>query len=160
MCGEVSLFSGELALPLGVACVSRLIGNSDITANPCGWQAAPSNSFRSLAGAPISEPVNPPAPRPKRKKRHSYWSGASLYRAGHWPPKHLRTVYLTVPAAEFPAGLPFQGPLEWRILLPDLCFSLGWQDSSHQPVHHWHSSISTLCAKPIILVFQSLGDSC
>jgi hypothetical protein len=36
--GEVSLLAASLLCPFRVARVSRLIGNSDITANSRGWQ--------------------------------------------------------------------------------------------------------------------------
>ena len=88
------------------ACVSRLIGNSDITANPRGWQADPSSNLRGLANCRW-----PQACRSTLQTQEAPLSLEWRFAVPSWSlaSQHLRTVYFTVPAAWLPAGLPLEG---------------------------------------------------
>lgn len=65
--GRKILAGGELALPLGVASVSRLIGKLDSIAWLCGWQ------------------VPEVSPAGGNTKRRSLKSGVRCFLRWHWP---------------------------------------------------------------------------
>jgi len=56
-------------------------------------------------------------------------------------PNNVAGGFSTVPTADYPGWLvPFEGPLDWRCLLPGICLFFGWIVPPRQPVHHWRLS--------------------
>jgi hypothetical protein len=54
------------------------------------------------------------------------------------------------------AGIPVQGPLRWRSLLPGSAFCRLFGTQSYSLLHHWHPSYSNQRAFLVILCFHRL----
>jgi len=143
--------------PVRVARVSRLIGNSDTTANRSGWQVS---IFPEVPVAAIPKCfARLRCNRQQMQKRHSIgvasavlrWSLASQLMCGRWscPP--------CLPQNP-PAGFPFfQGRFLADALAGSLPFSGAGRKSLQQPDHHWHPLHSNPIAVLKSFYFQSLA---
>jgi hypothetical protein len=143
----------HLAFSQGLARVSRLIGKSDTTAKPRSWQV----DFRgTLFQVKVRNGQARIEQLTRRKKRHSNgvafavlrWSLASQAIGARWlyPLSLLQAV---------PAGNSlFEGPLDWRFLLPGVCVHWAGRIRFQQPVHHWRLLHSNPCTVRLLLYFQ------
>jgi hypothetical protein len=95
---------------------------------------------------------------PTRRKRHLFrwrfavlrWSLASQAIGARWlyPLSLLQAV---------PAGNSlFEGPLDWRFLLPGVCVHWAGRIRFQQPVHHWRLLHSNPCTVRLLLYFQQV----
>ncbi len=118
--GEVSLFSGELALPrCGRDRVSRFIGKSDTTAR--GPRLQVTCEVRSLPREPKRRFSNSDSRQNHKAPLHLEWRFGSC--AGHWPPGTAANGILYRCYNRLPGRLSlFEGPLLWRWLLPRSVF--------------------------------------
>ena len=86
---ELPYSAASALCPAGVARVSRLIGKSDTTAKRLGWQV-------NFAQTGLRSPSHLYQIGTECRKRHSDRSGVSLSCAGHWPPKQMRTMVVSI----------------------------------------------------------------
>jgi len=100
---ELPCSTASALCPAWVARVNRLIGKSDTTAKCSGWQADFAQT--ALGNLHLLDQIGTGC-----RKRHPNRSGVSLSCAGHWPPKQLRTMVISIAPS---AGLSGRFPL-WR----------------------------------------------
>ena len=150
--------AASLLCPFRVARVSRLIGNSDTTANCCGWQAnSVAYRIRPVGRHPkLASKVPQTQETPLQTEWRSAvlrWSLASQMICGRWlfPPCLL---------ADFPGRFSLLRAASLAVALAGCLLFFGLAELFQQPVHHWHSiyiaiADATLC---ISLSFNDLQD--
>jgi hypothetical protein len=128
--GEGSLSSGELHSPSqGVVCVSRPLGNSDTTACRSALQVARRQKSH-VAGIEIgTRLIRQPLPDAQNATPHEVALCVPVLVTG-LPANNRRWCVPPCLWQTFPAGLPFFGAARWRMLLPGVCWFVGWPDYS------------------------------
>jgi len=120
---ETSLLGGELALPVSGGTHQPLHRHFRYYSEPL-WLASVLCGYLGHHSGEADPNLRPSAKNATLRGSVFAvlrWSLASQICGGRWlfPPRLLQTV---------PAGHPFSGPLCVRMLLPGVCFSLGWPD--------------------------------
>ena len=116
-----------------VARVSRLIGKSDTTAKRVGLQVEPiPTQFYRRSGWWAASPQTLETPLPSEWRFAVLrWSLASqAFEDGGY-------IHRAFCRFSWPVS-PFEGPLQWRCLLPGPAVLWAGRDLFQQPVHHWH----------------------